>query len=151
MQNLAATQNHGRTWSKYTGNPVSDLHMTNFRDPSVTWNEETKNWPMAVVLPHCHKVVFPRFRSEALDGTESLRSGEQCEWWSVKVSQPSSYCVLAAQDRQHPISQRHFVRSATALIAAGASGDATNDAQASQPLAPITKDCSRFEVEPKRQ
>lgn len=57
-QDLAASQDHGRTWSKYTGNPVLNLHMANFRDPSVTWNEETKDWLMAVVLPDDHKVVF---------------------------------------------------------------------------------------------
>jgi len=55
-QNLAYSNDRGRTWTKYSGNPVLDLHMTDFRDPKVFWSEQGKHWVMAVSLPNDHKV-----------------------------------------------------------------------------------------------
>ena len=57
-QNLAYSRDKGRTWTKYTANPVLDLNMADFRDPSVSWNEATHTWVMAVSLPREHKVRF---------------------------------------------------------------------------------------------
>ncbi|MBV8570543.1 MAG: glycoside hydrolase family 32 protein [Acidobacteriaceae bacterium] len=57
-QNLAFSNDRGRTWTKYPGNPVLNLHMTDFRDPKVLWSEETGEWVMAVSLPNEHKVRF---------------------------------------------------------------------------------------------
>jgi fructan beta-fructosidase len=57
-QNLAFSNDRGRTWTKYSGNPVLDLHMTDFRDPKVFWFEPTHRWIMAVSLPNDHKVRF---------------------------------------------------------------------------------------------
>jgi fructan beta-fructosidase len=58
VQNLAVSQDRGRTWTRYAGNPVLDLHMTDFRDPNVSWNEESHSWVMAVALPKEHQVAF---------------------------------------------------------------------------------------------
>ena len=30
---------NGRTWTRYAGNPVLDLHLSDFRDPGVFWDE----------------------------------------------------------------------------------------------------------------
>lgn len=57
-QNLAYSLDNGRTWTTYAGNPVLDLHLADFRDPSVSWNEQTQRWIMAVALPVEHKVRF---------------------------------------------------------------------------------------------
>ncbi len=57
-QNLAASLDGGRTWTKYTGNPVLDLHLADFRDPSVSWDAVRKRWLMAVALPKEHKVLL---------------------------------------------------------------------------------------------
>ena len=57
-QNLAVSQDRGRTWKRYPGNPVLDLHMADFRDPSVTWNDQTQSWLMVVALPKEHQVAF---------------------------------------------------------------------------------------------
>lgn len=57
-QNLAYSNDRGRTWSKYKLNPVIDLQMSDFRDPKVFWHEPTKRWVMAVALPLEHKVLF---------------------------------------------------------------------------------------------
>jgi fructan beta-fructosidase len=57
-QNVAYSNDNGRTWTRYSGNPVLDLHLADFRDPSVTWNEKEKQWTMAVALPKNHMVRF---------------------------------------------------------------------------------------------
>ncbi|HZS54717.1 MAG TPA: glycoside hydrolase family 32 protein [Bryobacteraceae bacterium] len=57
-QNVAYSNDRGRTWTKYSRNPVLDLHMTDFRDPKVFWFEPTRRWIMAVSLPNDHKVRF---------------------------------------------------------------------------------------------
>jgi fructan beta-fructosidase len=57
-QNLAYSNDRGRTWTKYAQNPVLDLHMSDFRDPKVLWSERAKRWVMAVSLPNDHKVRF---------------------------------------------------------------------------------------------
>ncbi len=55
-QNLAYSNDNGRTWTKYSGNPVLNLNMTDFRDPKVFWSRLTNRWTMVVSLPNEHKV-----------------------------------------------------------------------------------------------
>jgi fructan beta-fructosidase len=50
-QRLAFSNDRGRTWSHYPGNPVLDIGLPDFRDPKVFWHEKTKRWIMVVVLP----------------------------------------------------------------------------------------------------
>jgi fructan beta-fructosidase len=57
-QNLAYSNDRGRTWTKYSGNPVLDLHMQDFRDPKVFWHEPSHKWVMVAALPTLHKVRF---------------------------------------------------------------------------------------------
>jgi fructan beta-fructosidase len=57
-QNLAYSNDRGRTWTKYERNPVLDLHMSDFRDPKVFWHEPARQWTMAVALPNDHKIRF---------------------------------------------------------------------------------------------
>lgn len=57
-QNLAYSHDNGRTWTRYQHNPVLDLHMSDFRDPSVSWDARSRRWLMAVALPLEHKVRF---------------------------------------------------------------------------------------------
>jgi fructan beta-fructosidase len=57
-QNLAYSNDRGRTWTKYAGNPVLDLGLKEFRDPKVFWHEATRRWIMLAVLADQHKVRF---------------------------------------------------------------------------------------------
>jgi fructan beta-fructosidase len=57
-QNIAYSNDRGRTWTKYSGNPVIDLHMADFRDPKVLWSTQSKQWIMVVSLPNDHKVAM---------------------------------------------------------------------------------------------
>ncbi|WP_010677740.1 glycoside hydrolase family 32 protein [Bacillus timonensis] len=48
-QSIAYSQDNGRTWERYEGNPViSNPGIKDFRDPKVFWHEETKKWVMVV-------------------------------------------------------------------------------------------------------
>jgi fructan beta-fructosidase len=42
-QNLAYSMDNGRTWRRYAANPVLDLQMADFRDPSVSWDEKERH------------------------------------------------------------------------------------------------------------
>ncbi len=57
-QNFAYSNDNGRTWTKYSENPVIDLHLSSFRDPKVFWHEGTNKWVMVTVLASQHKVRF---------------------------------------------------------------------------------------------
>ncbi len=57
-QDLAYSNDRGRTWTKYAGNPVLDLNERDFRDPKVFWHEPTKRWVMVVSLAVQKRVQF---------------------------------------------------------------------------------------------
>lgn len=48
-QSIAYSKDDGRSWTKYEANPVlSDVNITDFRDPKVFWFEDTNNWVMVL-------------------------------------------------------------------------------------------------------
>ncbi len=48
-QAIAYSNDNGRTWTKYEGNPVvPNPGLRDFRDPKVIWHEESQSWIMAV-------------------------------------------------------------------------------------------------------
>jgi fructan beta-fructosidase len=57
-QHIAFSTDRGRTWTKFSGNPVLDIGERDFRDPKVLWHEPTKRWVMTVAWPVQHKVRF---------------------------------------------------------------------------------------------
>ena len=57
-QHLAFSNDNGRTWTQYAGNPVLDLNKANFRDPKVFWHEDTNRWVMVVSLAAEKVLVF---------------------------------------------------------------------------------------------
>jgi fructan beta-fructosidase len=57
-QRIAFSNDRGRTWTKFAGNPVIDLKMADFRDPKVMWHESKSQWVMTVALPAEKKVHF---------------------------------------------------------------------------------------------
>ena len=57
-QNIAYSNDNGRTWFKYSNNPVIDLHLAGFRDPKVFWHQGTQRWVMVTVLASQHEVRF---------------------------------------------------------------------------------------------
>ncbi len=57
-QNLAFSSDDGRTWKKYSGNPVLNIGKKDFRDPKVFWHRPSRQWVMVVALPTDRKVLF---------------------------------------------------------------------------------------------
>jgi fructan beta-fructosidase len=57
-QDIAYSNDRGRTWTKYANNPVLDLGLRDFRDPKVFWHAPTSRWIMAVVLPDTREAIF---------------------------------------------------------------------------------------------
>lgn len=55
-QHIAYSNDRGRTWTKYAGNPVLDLNKADFRDPKVFWHEPDRRWIMVVSLPVERKI-----------------------------------------------------------------------------------------------
>ena len=49
-QHVAFSNDRGRSWSNYSGNPVADLNQADFRDPKVFWYEAQKKWVMVAVF-----------------------------------------------------------------------------------------------------
>ena len=47
-QSLAYSRDNGRTWIKYSGNPVLVSPEPDFRDPKVFWHEPTRRWIMVL-------------------------------------------------------------------------------------------------------
>jgi len=53
-QAIAYSNDNGRTWEKYAGNPVvKNPGQRDFRDPKVFWHEATKSWVMALATYDC--------------------------------------------------------------------------------------------------
>jgi fructan beta-fructosidase len=57
-QRIAFSNDRGRTWTQFEGNPVLDIGKADFRDPKVIWHEASKRWVMAVTLPTEKKISF---------------------------------------------------------------------------------------------
>jgi fructan beta-fructosidase len=57
-QLLAYSNDRGRTWTGYAGNPVLDIGRKDFRDPKVFWHGPQQRWVMVLALPDEHKVRF---------------------------------------------------------------------------------------------
>jgi fructan beta-fructosidase len=57
-QHIAYSLDDGVTWTKYTNNPVLDLHKRDFRDPKIFWIPQKKYWVMALMFPVEHIVQF---------------------------------------------------------------------------------------------
>ncbi len=55
-QNIAYSNDRGRTWTKYKQNPVIDLQLKDFRDPKVFWYEAGSKWVMVTALADQHKM-----------------------------------------------------------------------------------------------
>lgn len=69
-QHIAYSNDRGRTWTKYRGNPVLDIKEKEFRDPKVFWHAASNRWVMVVALPVQRKVRF--YASENLKNWDHL-------------------------------------------------------------------------------
>ena len=57
-QHIAYSNDRGRTWTNYAGNPVIDVDAEDFRDPKVFWYGPQKKWVLVAVLADHRKALF---------------------------------------------------------------------------------------------
>lgn len=57
-ERIAYSLDNGRTWTKYSGNPIININSDNFRDPKVFWYQPDHHWIMVLALSAQHKVSF---------------------------------------------------------------------------------------------
>ena len=57
-QSIAYSNDRGRTWTVYKGNPVIEHINGSNRDPKVIWHEPTKRWVMALYLDNRRMAFF---------------------------------------------------------------------------------------------
>ena len=57
-QEIAYSNDRGRTWTKYTGNPVVGHIAAENRDPKVVWYAPQNKWVMALYLDHNDYALF---------------------------------------------------------------------------------------------
>jgi fructan beta-fructosidase len=57
-QELAWSNDRGRTWTQYAGNPVLDLGLRDFRDPKVFWHAPSARWVVVVMVPDDRRAQF---------------------------------------------------------------------------------------------
>jgi len=72
-QSLAYSLDEGRTWTKYSGNPVLNRNSANFRDPKVFWYSSPGGggyWVMTAVEALDHKVLL--YKSDNLKDWTAL-------------------------------------------------------------------------------
>lgn len=67
-QGIAYSNDNGRNWTKYEGNPViGNPGIRDFRDPKVIWHEESNKWVMAVAaLDHLKFYGSPNLKEWSL-------------------------------------------------------------------------------------
>ena len=63
-QSITYSNDKGRTWTKYKGNPVlSNPGIKDFRDPKVIWHEATQQWVMVLaVYDRAHFYTSPNLK-----------------------------------------------------------------------------------------
>ena len=55
---IAYSNDRGRTWKNFAGNPVIDVDAEDFRDPYVFWYKPQKKWVLLAVLADRRKALF---------------------------------------------------------------------------------------------
>ena len=85
-QALAYSNDRGRTWTKYAGNPVLPEVVHNNRDPKVFWHEQSGSWVMALFCGYSEKGT-PDVKGEApkkrVGAIEFFVSNDLKQWRSV--------------------------------------------------------------------
>ena len=57
-QSIAYSNDRGKSWTKYEGNPVIEHIVGSNRDPKVIWHEPTQKWVMALYLDKNDYALF---------------------------------------------------------------------------------------------
>ncbi len=81
-QGIAYSNDKGRTWTKYDGNPVIGALAKDFRDPKVFWHGPSKHWVM-VIAAGLHLQIFTSPNLINWEMTSQLTGGLADGVWEV--------------------------------------------------------------------
>jgi sucrose-6-phosphate hydrolase SacC (GH32 family) len=81
-QGIAYSNDRGRTWVKYAGNPVLPNIARGNRDPRVFWHEPTQRWVMALYVSHPDNKPVPKGGKPTATRTISLFTSPNLKQWT---------------------------------------------------------------------
>jgi len=92
-QGIAYSNNKGRTWTKYKGNPViKNPGIRDFRDPKVIWHKESEQWVMALAtLNHLQIYASPNLKEWELISDFGKEIGSHDGVWECPDFFPLQY------------------------------------------------------------
>jgi sucrose-6-phosphate hydrolase SacC (GH32 family) len=122
-QCLAYSNDRGRTWIKYKGNPVLDQIVGGNRDPKAIWCDESSSWLLCLYLDGDEFALFtsPDLKEWARIQTIRLPNSMECPDFfpmTVQGDPEARYWVLTAADGQYLVGEFDG-RQFTALQEAG--------------------------------
>ena len=119
-QALAYSNDEGKTWIKYKGNPVlQNAGEQDFRDPKVFWNDEIKRWNLVLAAGNIIKIFsspdLKNWQHES-DYTPSVQ-GDFGVWecpdlFKMKVGREEKWILMISQTMNAPnggVGNRYFV------------------------------------------
>ena len=77
-QGLAYSNDRGRTWTKYRGNPVLGHVKGTNRDPKVQWWEETQEWVIVMYLAYPDVVFYTSKDLKTWEFQGTMESNHEC-------------------------------------------------------------------------
>ena len=85
-QGIAYSNDRGRTWTKYAGNPVlPNPGIPDFRDPKVAWHEATKRWVMILsARDRVHLYTSPDLKSWTFASEFGADQGARGLPWGIR-------------------------------------------------------------------
>jgi len=93
VQSLAYSLDEGKTWTKYSGNPVlNNPGIRDFRDPKVSWHEPTKKWIMTLAtLDHVTFYSSPNLKDWTRESAFGNEAGAHGGVWECPDLFPLDY------------------------------------------------------------
>lgn len=106
-QGIAYSLDRGRTWTKYSGNPViKNKGDLNFRDPNVFWYEPGKYWVLALAVgDHVEFYASPDLKNWELTGSFGKGQGSHGGVWEcpnlfpMQTPEGEKWVLLQNMDR----------------------------------------------------
>lgn len=92
-QSIAFSADNGTTWTKYSGNPVlKNPGHIDFRDPKITWHEESKKWIMALAVgERIHFYSSANLKEWAMESEFGEGAGKHGSVWECPDLFPMKY------------------------------------------------------------
>ena len=77
-QGIAYSNDRGRTWTKYSGNPVLGFAAKGSRDPKVQWWEETQEWVIVLYLSYPDVAFYTSKDLKTWKQQGTMKSNHEC-------------------------------------------------------------------------